>query len=47
MPVQPSDKEEEYFAQLEIKRRLEAQAKKAQALAEEEKKRLQELHFMH
>ena len=47
MPFQPSEQEEEYFAKLEMKRRLEEQAKRAQALAEEEKKRLKELHFMH
>jgi len=47
MPFQPSEKEEEYFKQLEIRRRLEAEAKKAQAVAEEEKTRLKELHFQH
>ena len=47
MPVKPSEQEEEYFAKLEIQRRLQEQAKRAQALAEEEKKRLKELHFMH
>jgi hypothetical protein len=47
MPGQPSENEEEYFARLEIKRRLEVEAKRAQAQAEEEKKRLKELHFMH
>jgi hypothetical protein len=47
MPGQPSENEEEYFARLEIKRRLEVEAKRAHAQAEEEKKRLKELHFMH
>jgi RNA polymerase-binding transcription factor DksA len=47
MPGQPSENEEEYFARLEIKRRLEAEAKRALAQAEEEKKRLKDLHFMH
>jgi ribosomal protein L31 len=47
MPGQPSEKEEEYFARLEIKRRLDAEAKRAKDLAEEEKKRLKELHHMH
>ena len=47
MPVKPSEKEDEYFARLEIQRRLQAQAQKAQALAEEEKKRLKELHYHH
>jgi hypothetical protein len=47
MPGKPSENEEEYFAQLEIKRRLEAEAKRAAAMADGEKKRLKELHFMH
>ena len=47
MPVKPSEQEEEYFAKLEIQRRLQEQAKRAKALAEEEKKRLKELHYMH
>lgn len=47
MPVKPSEQEEEYFAKLEIQRRLQAEAKKAQSLAEEEKKRLRELHYLH
>jgi hypothetical protein len=47
MPVHPSDPEDEYFAKLEIRRRLEQQAKQAAALAEEERKRLKELHYLH
>ena len=47
MPVKPSANEEEYFAKLEIQRRLQAQAQKTQALAESEKKQLKELHHMH
>src|SRR3989304_2768090 len=47
MPGQRSEQEEEYFARLEIKRRLEVEAGRARAQAEEEKKRLKELHFMH
>ena len=46
-PVKPSDQEDEYFARLEIKKRLEEQAVKASALADEEKKRLRELHYQH
>lgn len=46
MPVKPSEAEEEYFAKLEMQRRLQEQAKRSQALAEEEKRRLKELHFM-
>jgi len=47
MPVPRNEKEEEYFAQVEIKRRLETEAKRAHAQADAEKKRLKELHFMH
>ena len=47
MPIKPSEKEQEYFAKLEIQRRLQAQAQKTQGLAEEEKKRLKELHHLH
>lgn len=47
MPVKPSDKEEEYFAKEEIQRRLKAQAEKTLRLAEEEKQRLRELHYLH
>jgi len=47
MPGSRSEKEEEYFAQIEIKRRLEAEGKRALAVAEEEKKRLKQLHYMH
>lgn len=47
MPVKPSEHEDEYFAKLEIKKRLELQAKRAQELAEAEKTRLKELHYMH
>ncbi|MBI3894392.1 MAG: zf-TFIIB domain-containing protein [Acidobacteria bacterium] len=47
MPVKPSEQEEEYFAKLEIQKRLQEQEKRAQALAEDEKKRLRELHYMH
>ena len=47
MPIKPSENEEEYFARLEMERRLENQAKQARAVAEDERKRLKELHFMH
>ena len=46
MPIKPSENEEEYFKKLEIQRRLQAQAQKAGTLAEEEKKRLKELHYL-
>ena len=47
MPVTPSEHEDEYFARLEIRKRLDEQARQAQALAEAEKKRLKELHYQH
>lgn len=47
MPVNPSDPEEEYFARLEMQKRLEEQARRAAAASEEEKKRLRELHYQH
>ncbi len=47
MPVKPSEQEEEYFAKQEIQRRLKIQAERALQIAEEEKKRLRELHYLH
>jgi hypothetical protein len=47
MPVNPSDPEDEYFAKLEMRKRLEEQARRAAAESEEEKKRLRELHYQH
>jgi hypothetical protein len=47
MPIKPSEQEEEYFAKQEIQRRLKAEAEKTLKLAEEEKKSLRELHYMH
>ena len=47
MPVQPSEQEDEYFARLEIQKRLEDQARQAASKGEEEKKRLKELHYLH
>jgi acetyl-CoA carboxylase beta subunit len=46
MPVQPSDKEQEYFAREEMKRRKREQEKLAAKMEEEEKRRLKETHFM-
>ena len=46
MAVKPGDKEEEYFARLEIERRKKIEEEKLRKLAEEEKKRLKELHSM-
>ena len=47
MPVQPSEQEDEYFARQEMKKRLELQARQAAAMADEEKQRLKELHYLH
>ena len=47
MPVNPSDPEDEYFAKLEMRKRLEEQAKRAASVADEEKSRLRELHYQH
>jgi len=46
MPVKPSDSEEEYFARLEMERRRKLAEERQASLAEEERKRQRELHFM-
>ena len=47
MPVKPSENEEKYFQEMELKLRLQREAEKQDKLSAEEKKRLQELHYMH
>lgn len=47
MPVVPSEKEEEYFARLEMEQRKKREEENKKKVAEEEKKRLKELHYMH
>lgn len=47
MPIKPSDKEEEYFARIEMERRRKAEEDRVKALAAAERKRLQEIHHMH
>jgi hypothetical protein len=47
MPVKPSEKEEEYFARLELERRRKHEEEHRKKMAAEEKKRLKELHYMH
>jgi hypothetical protein len=47
MPVKPSEKEEEYFARLELQRRRKIEEERHKKLAAEEKRRLKELHHMH
>ncbi len=46
MPVKPSEKEEEYFARLELEQRKKVEVEKLKRLAEEEKRKLKELHYM-
>ncbi|MDD5205774.1 MAG: zf-TFIIB domain-containing protein [Desulfobacterales bacterium] len=43
----PSENEEEYFARIEFENKKKLEQEKHLKLAAEEKKRLQELHFMH
>lgn len=47
MPIKPSEQEEEYFAKLEFDRKKKMEAAKQVRMAEEEKRKLQELHRMH
>ena len=46
MPIKPSEKEEGYFARLELEQKKKMEEEKHKKLAEEEKKRLKELHHM-
>lgn len=46
MPVQPTGQEDAYFAREEFRKLKELEEKTQQQLAETEKKRLQELHYM-
>jgi hypothetical protein len=46
MPVKPSEKEEEYFARLELERKKKIEDDKLKKLAEAEKQSLKELHYM-
>lgn len=46
MPVEPSSKEQEYFARLEIEQKKKWMAEKMEKLQADEKQKLKELHFM-
>ncbi len=46
MPIKPSSPEDEYFARQEFERRKNEAEGRARALAEEERRRLKELHHM-
>ena len=47
MPVKPSENEEQFFKEMELKMRLQKVAEQQQKMAEAEKTRLKELHWMH
>jgi uncharacterized protein len=47
MPVKPSEHEEKYFLEQELKRELERARQRQKAIAAAEKKRLKEAHWMH
>jgi hypothetical protein len=46
MTRKPSESEEEYFARIEFERRKKIEREKQQKLAEAEKKRLRDLHYL-
>jgi hypothetical protein len=46
MTRKPSESEEEYFARIEFERRKKVEREKQQKLAEAEKKRLRDLHYL-
>jgi len=46
MSVKPSEAEEEYFARQEYERKKKVEEEKHGRLAEEERKRLKDLHYM-
>ena len=47
MSIKPSEKEEQYFKEQELKQRLQQAAEQQQKSAEEEKRRLKGVHWMH
>ncbi len=46
MPVRPTEAEQEYFARLEFERRKKTEQQKQHAVAQAERARLKELHYM-
>src|SRR3989304_3291152 len=46
MTRKPSESEDEYFARIEFERRKTIEKNKQQKMAEEEKKRLRDLHYL-
>ncbi len=47
MPIVPSENEERFFKEHELRLRMQLLEQKQQALAESEKQRLKDLHYMH
>jgi uncharacterized protein len=47
MPVKPSEKEEQYFLEQELKRQLAKARAEQEAMAAAEKQHLKDLHYMH
>lgn len=45
--MKPSDNEEKYFQELEVRRRLDRARAEQELMTQAEKNRLKELHFMH
>jgi uncharacterized protein len=46
MPIKPTEKEEEYFARVELEKLKKIEMEKHKTLREGEKQKLKELHFM-
>jgi hypothetical protein len=47
MPIKPTDKEEQYFMEQELRRQLARARAGQEAMAAAEKQRLKDLHYMH
>ena len=47
MPQKPSESEEEYFARVEFEKRRAMAAERARSMAEDERQRLKDTHYMH
>ncbi len=47
MPIVPSENEERFFKEHELKLRMQRLQEEQRSMAESEKRRLKELHFMH
>jgi hypothetical protein len=46
VPIKPGEKEEEYFARMELERRRRVEVEKQARMRDEERRQLKELHFM-